>query len=171
MCQLSDLRSSHDTGLNSLDDGCIMVAVNPLNSLDSSEDQRGTPSPRSDGNATDDSGIDSISEKTEKCVHSDRPKKDMDRRASLFAFALGDPLPAFVARALPTAKTKATQQDIYGSLKRHTTDTTWRRDFVLNKGKESSKAGQVELTSIKSNVKKTVMDLENKLSQVPCPFI
>ena len=167
-------------GLNSLDDGCIVVAVNPLNSLESTEDHCGSPSPRSDGNTTDDSGIDSISEKMDKLVHEAALRQESERRRSLLAFALGDyPASSPEAKAAsPAAKARSVLQETYGSLKRHTAarDAPWKRDFILSHvglKKSSSRdnllaerAGPVELTGVKSKVKETVQAIENKFSQV-----
>lgn len=168
----------HDLGLNSLDDGCIVVAVNPLNSLESTEDHCGSPSPRSDGNTTDDSGIDSISEKIDKLVHEAALKQESERRRSLLAFALGDYPASAEIKSSPAAKAKSVLQETYGSLKRHTTamDAPWKRDFILSHAglKKSAsrdnllveKGGPVELTGMKSKVKETVQALETKFSQV-----
>lgn len=146
-----------DARLNRLDDGCLVVGIHPLSSLDSAEDQRGTPSPRSDGNATDDSGIDSISERTDKC--GQEQKKEADKRVSILSFALGDPHLASSVKTLP----KAVHQDTCGSLKRHS-------DMMPNHQKGTSKGSLVELNSVSSRVKKAVMDLENNFNLVSCFF-
>jgi hypothetical protein len=168
---------THDLGLNSLDEGCIVVAVNPLNSLESTEDHCGSPSPRSDGNTTDDSGIDSISEKIDRLV------QESDRRRSLLAFALGDAPASPEARASPAAKARTVLQDTYGSLKRHTAavEPPWKRDFILSHAglKKSAskdnlladKGGSVELTGVKSKVRETVEAIEHKFSQVLPRFL
>lgn len=71
----NDDSGSSDIGI--ADNGVIVVSVNALNSLEASQDC-GSASPRSDGNTTDDSGIDSICDR----LVNDTQKQDQDRKKS-----------------------------------------------------------------------------------------
>ena len=182
--------SNDDSGGSDIgiaDNGVIVVSVNTLNSLEPSQDC-GSASPRSDGNTTDDSGIDSICDRflnDAAKAPEERKKSTMSSatttttsKSAFAAFALDDHFEPL--KQSPSSKAKSMLQDTYGSLKRHTgmmDHHPWRRDFVLMQGsakmkKANSKedlllttgssADNVELTSVRSKVKQTVQALETK---------
>ena len=179
----NDDSGSSDIGI--ADNGVIVVSVNALNSLEASQDC-GSASPRSDGNTTDDSGIDSICDR----LVNDTQKQDQDRKKStpksaFAAFALDDHYEP--VKSSPSTKAKSVFHDTYGSLKRHTAMMDpWRRDFVLmqattatgklKKGSskedlllKASSSETVELTSVRSKVKETVQALETKYGKTGEP--
>jgi len=125
--------SNDDSGGSDIgiaDNGVIVVSVNALNSLEASQDC-GSPSPRSDGNTTDDSGIDSICDRLlNDAQKSEQDKKKSPAKSAFAAFALDDHYEPI--KSSPGTKAKSVFQDTYGSLKRHTAMMDpWRRDFVL----------------------------------------
>ena len=171
----SSSSSSSDLGLGMSEAACIVVSVNALNSLETSLGHCGSPSPRSDGNTTDDSGIDSICDRLLNEGHT-------EKKSAIAAFALDEDISE--VKSSPGAKAKTMLHDTYGSLKRQTTkmDHPWKRDFVLlhsssasgSNGKlrgskedllmmKSTKKGDnVELTSVRSKVKDTVQAIETR---------
>ena len=84
----TDESSNCDLGIGMGEAGCIVVSVNQLNSLDTSLGHCGSPSPRSDGNTTDDSGIDSICDRTANEGRQASPESD--KKSAIAVFALGD---------------------------------------------------------------------------------